>query len=124
MRVWTWYFVFGGIDATLIGRCSISDIIHGKLDQRKKHLEIDYTIGRDIKPDDIQKIANTLKEWCESCETMLSAIEHQIDRADSAKTAYVLHNDDVETEASGRTKFGRLIVANYRFNFNFILFFF
>lgn len=86
-------------------RCSFSDIIHGKLDQRKKHLEIDYTIGRDIKQDDIQKIANTLKEWCESCETMLSAIEQQIDRADSAKTAYVLHNDDVETEASGRTKF-------------------
>lgn len=76
------------------------DIIHGKLDQRKKQLEVDYTIGRDIKPEDIQKIAATLKEWCDSCESVLSTIEQQIDRANSAKGAHIMHNEKIDQEVT------------------------
>lgn len=72
------------------------DIIHGKLDQRNKQLEVDYTIGRDIKPDDIKKIAATLTEWCDSCESVLSTFESQIDRANAAKGAFIAHNEYIE----------------------------
>lgn len=74
------------------------DIIHGKLDQRNKQLEVDYAIGRDIRPEDISKISSTLQEWCDSCESVLITIENQIDRANSAKAMRIKHMDDIESE--------------------------
>lgn len=76
------------------------DIIHGKLDQKNKQLEVDYAIGRDIRPEDISKISSTLQEWCDSCESVLHTIENQIDRANAAKATRTKHTDDLEAEVS------------------------
>lgn len=96
------------------------DIIHGKLDQRKKQLEVDYTIGRDIKPDDVKKIADTLKEWCDSCESVLNTIENQIDRANSAKGAFVAHNEKIDQEVRSPSSQMHLF-PTFTFIFNFYL---
>lgn len=40
-----------------------ADIVRGKLDQKNSRLEVDYTIGRDIKPTDIDIIIQVLQEW-------------------------------------------------------------
>lgn len=77
-----------------------ADIIHGKLDQKNKQLEVDYAIGRDIRPEDICKISSTLQEWCDSCESVLHTIEIQIDRANTAKAARTKHTEDLESEVS------------------------
>lgn len=77
---------------------SFADIIHGKLDQRKSQLEVDYAIGRDIRLDDIGKISNTLLEWCQSCETVLNCVEEQIDRANAKKAVVLRHKEDIEHE--------------------------
>lgn len=61
---------------------------------------MDYTIGRDIRSEDINKIAETLQEWCESCESVLATIEEQIDRANTYKASRVKHQDDIETEVT------------------------
>lgn len=74
------------------------DIIHGKLDQRKSQLEVDYAIGRDIRLDDIGKISATLLEWCQSCETVLNCVEEQIDRANAKKAVVLRHKEDIEHE--------------------------
>lgn len=74
------------------------DIIHGKLDQKNKQLEVDYAIGRDIRPEDISKISSTLQEWCDSCESVLHTIENQIDRANLAKATRLKHTEDLEGE--------------------------
>lgn len=68
------------------------------MDQRNRQLEVDYTIGRDIRSEDISKIAETLQEWCESCETVLATIEEQIEHANANKTSWVKHQDDIESE--------------------------
>lgn len=75
-----------------------SDIIHGKLDQKNKQLEVDYAIGRDIRTEDVKKISATLQEWCDSCESVLHTIENQIDRANSAKSMRTKHTEDLESE--------------------------
>lgn len=75
-----------------------TDIIHGKLDQKNKQLEVDYAIGRDIRPEDVKKISATLQEWCDSCESVLQTIENQIDRANSAKAMRTKHTEDLESE--------------------------
>lgn len=83
--------------------CSISmltDIIHGKLDQRNSQLEVDYAIGRDIQWNDIGNISATLQEWCDSCETVLSCIEKQIERANIEKARRTKHKESIEQEVS------------------------
>lgn len=40
------------------------DIIHGKLDQRNQQVEVDFSVGRDLGPNELPNIANTLQEWC------------------------------------------------------------
>lgn len=68
------------------------------MDQKNKQLEVDYAIGRDIRPDDVKKISDTLQEWCDSCESVLQTIENQIDRANSAKAMRTKHTEDLEAE--------------------------
>lgn len=75
-----------------------TDIIHGKLDQKNKQLEVDYAIGRDIRTEDVKKISATLQEWCDSCESVLHTIENQIDRANLAKAMRTKHTEDLDTE--------------------------
>lgn len=75
-------------------------MIHGKLDQKNKMLEIDYTIGRDARPEDIGKISSTLQEWCDSCESVLHTIETQIERANAAKAAHQQHTDKIESQVN------------------------
>lgn len=76
------------------------DIIHGKLDQKNKQLEIDFALGRDIRPDDIEHISETLQEWCKSCETVLECIEVQINKANSEKASRLTHQKTIEAEVS------------------------
>lgn len=62
-----------------------ADIIRGKLDQKNNQLEVDYAIGRDIGPGDVNTMASVLQEWCDSCEAILSNIESQIHKANNTK---------------------------------------
>lgn len=77
-----------------------ADIIQGKLDQKNKQLEIDFVLGRDIRPDDIQSISETLQEWCKSCETVLECIELQINKANTDKANRLAHQKNIEAEVS------------------------
>lgn len=76
------------------------DIIHGKIDQKNKYLEVDNAIGRDIRPGDVHQIVNTLQDWCDSCETVLACIEDQIRRANAEKQRRFKHKDAVDKEVS------------------------
>ena len=38
-------------------------MIRGKLDQEEQQLEVDYTIGRDIRDDAVEEISRVLQEW-------------------------------------------------------------
>lgn len=40
-----------------------ADIVRGKLDQKNSRLEVEYTVGRDIKPADVDTIIQVLQDW-------------------------------------------------------------
>lgn len=84
----------------LIIEAIYADIIHGKLDQKNKQLEIDYAIGRDIRSDDVAQIVETLQEWCDSCETVLTSIEEQINRANKEKSRRLKHKERIDNEVN------------------------
>ncbi|XP_044734439.1 COP9 signalosome complex subunit 7b isoform X2 [Chrysoperla carnea] len=82
----------------LIIEAIYADIIHGKLDQKNSQLEVDYAIGRDIRPADVGIIISTLQEWCDSCEAVLSCVETQIHRANAEKNRKNKHKEAIELE--------------------------
>lgn len=84
----------------LIIEAIYADIIHGKLDQKNKQLEVDYAIGRDIRKGNVSEIVETLQEWCDSCETILACLENQIHRANTEKQKRLKHKECIETEVS------------------------
>jgi len=81
-----------------------AEIIQGKLDQSRGLLEVDTTIGRDIRKDDIPTITNTLESWCEACDNVLVTLQNQIDRANSERAQKVQRKDALEQEIANLKK--------------------
>ena len=40
-----------------------ADIIRGKLDQKHQQLEVDFAVGRDLRPEHVQEISKVLHSW-------------------------------------------------------------
>jgi len=40
-----------------------ADIIRGKLDQKHQQLEVDFAVGRDLRPEHVQEISKVLDSW-------------------------------------------------------------
>ena len=40
-----------------------ADIVRGKLDQKNQQLEVDFAVGRDLRPEQIGDIISVLEEW-------------------------------------------------------------
>ena len=47
----------------LIIEAIYQDVIKGKLDQKRKQLEIEYTMGRDLRPGQIDQMLEVLGAW-------------------------------------------------------------
>jgi COP9 signalosome complex subunit 7 len=62
----------------LIIDCIYQGIIKGRLDQQRKHLEIDFAIGRDLRPGQLETMIATLINWNQKAETLLHSIEDKI----------------------------------------------
>jgi len=82
----------------LIIEAIYADVIHGKLDQKNGIVEVDYAIGRDIKPEDQPNIIATLQSWCDTCDTMLTNIDQLITHANQDKEKHNKHRNSLEQE--------------------------
>jgi len=56
-------------------------LLDGKLDQRRKHLEVEFTIGRDIKPEQLDEMMAVLTQWSTQSESLLKTIKEKIQHA-------------------------------------------
>jgi COP9 signalosome complex subunit 7 len=81
-----------------------ADIIRGKLDQKHQHLEVDYAIGRDIRPGNIAEITAVLEEWCSGCETILKNLETQVKKANERKEHEIKVVAQIEQEVTNLKK--------------------
>lgn len=53
----------GFVFQDLIIEVIYADIVHGKLDQKNQQLEVDYALGRDIRPEAVPEIVSVLQDW-------------------------------------------------------------
>lgn len=69
------------------------DIIQGKLDQRNQQVEVDCSVGRDLGPNELPNIVNTLQEWSVSplwaCAHTLLCLSYQISNSISLSLSQV-----------------------------------
>lgn len=82
----------------LIIEAIYSDLIHGKLDQKRQQLEVEFSIGRDIRPENISEISRVLDEWCCGCDALLKNIETQIAKANTNREKRISTEQAIEQE--------------------------
>jgi len=65
------------------------DVLRGRLDQKQSQLEVEYTIGRDVPPSDVQRLLDDLKSWSQTTASVLSALDDKLASltAESARAA-------------------------------------
>ncbi|CAE6466245.1 unnamed protein product [Rhizoctonia solani] len=56
------------------------DVLKGKLDQKEARIEIEYTIGRDLEPDNVglEVLLGKLRDWSSRTATVIQALDDQI----------------------------------------------
>lgn len=79
-------------------------VVTGELNQENNHLEVDWTVGRDVGPNDIDTMIDTLQQWCDSCESVLSTVQARIVDANHTKQEVLKHRAAVENEISSVKK--------------------
>jgi len=59
-------------------------LVKGKLDQKKQVFEVEYAIGRDIGPDDVDHMLSSIQSWFSTSQELLKSIDKNIQSANLA----------------------------------------
>jgi COP9 signalosome complex subunit 7 len=82
----------------LIIEAIYQDVIKGKLDQKRKQLEIEYTMGRDLRPGQIDQMLEVLGAWSQTSEEILKVIDTKIVQVRDAAVENKKQKDEYEKE--------------------------
>ncbi|XP_060868025.1 COP9 signalosome complex subunit 7b-like [Metopolophium dirhodum] len=88
----------------LIIEAIYSNVVSGELDQQSDYLEVDWTVGRDVESNDIDNMIDTLQQWCDSCENVLSTVQARIVDANRTKQDVLKHRAAVDNEVASVKK--------------------
>lgn len=88
----------------LIIEAIYSNVVTGELNQESDYLEVDWTVGRDVGPSEIDSMIDTLQQWCDSCENVLSTVQARIVDANRTKQDVLKHRATVENEIANVKK--------------------
>ncbi|KAI6102693.1 hypothetical protein EDD16DRAFT_1633837 [Pisolithus croceorrhizus] len=54
------------------------DILRGKFDQKEQQLEIEYTMGRDLEPGQLERVLVALQNWASTTASVLDALDKKL----------------------------------------------
>jgi len=81
------------------------DVLRGRLDQKEQQLELEYTMGRDLRPGQLEQLLNALKNWSgqtaqviATLDSKLTQIAQQQDELQQNSEAYNQHRHDLLIE--------------------------
>ncbi|XP_076888747.1 COP9 signalosome complex subunit 7-like [Bidens hawaiensis] len=67
----------------LINECMYAGIVRGKLNQQRRSFEVQFAIGRDLRPGQLGNMIHTLSDWLGTSDSLLITIQEKIKWADS-----------------------------------------
>ncbi|KAE9527229.1 hypothetical protein AGLY_012927 [Aphis glycines] len=88
----------------LIIEAIYSNVVSGELDQQSDYLEVDWTVGRDVGVNDVDNMIDTLQQWCDSCENVLSTVQARIVDANRTKQEVLKHRAAIDNEVTNVKK--------------------
>ncbi|KAJ1887896.1 COP9 signalosome complex subunit 7b, partial [Coemansia sp. IMI 209127] len=71
----------------LVIESTYKKLIAAKLDQKRRVVEINHVIGRDVRREDLEDIYSKLELWAETCDEALGDISTEIDIANNNASA-------------------------------------
>eukprot|EP00257_Ricinus_communis_P024294 XP_015584465.1 COP9 signalosome complex subunit 7 isoform X1 [Ricinus communis] len=80
----------------LINECMYAGIVRGKLDQLRRCFEVQFAAGRDLRPEQLGNMLQTLSNWLSTSENLLVSIQEKIKWADTMSELDKRHRKDVE----------------------------
>ncbi|XP_048228400.1 COP9 signalosome complex subunit 7 isoform X2 [Ricinus communis] len=80
----------------LINECMYAGIVRGKLDQLRRCFEVQFAAGRDLRPEQLGNMLQTLSNWLSTSENLLVSIQEKIKWADTMSELDKKHRKDVE----------------------------
>ncbi|XP_052211137.1 COP9 signalosome complex subunit 7-like isoform X2 [Diospyros lotus] len=80
----------------LINECMYVGIVRGKLDQLRRCLEVQFAVGRDLRPGQLGSMIQTLSKWLSTSDNLLFSIQEKIKWADTMSELDKKHRKEVE----------------------------
>jgi len=90
------------------------DVLRGRLDQKEQQLELEYTMGRDLRPGQLEALLASLRSWSDqtaqamaSLETHISAISSSHSQRATADAEYNTLRADILAEIAAQRKLAK-----------------
>ncbi|XP_023005065.1 COP9 signalosome complex subunit 7-like isoform X5 [Cucurbita maxima] len=80
----------------LINECMYAGIVRGKLDQLRRCFEVQFAAGRDLKPEQLGSMIQTLSNWLTTSDNLSVSIQEKIKWADNMCGLNKKHRKEVE----------------------------
>ncbi|XP_022959597.1 COP9 signalosome complex subunit 7-like isoform X2 [Cucurbita moschata] len=80
----------------LINECMYAGIVRGKLDQLQRCFEVQFAAGRDLKPEQLGSMIQTLSNWLTTSDNLSVSIQEKIKWADNMSGLDKKHRKEVE----------------------------
>ncbi|PIA30862.1 hypothetical protein AQUCO_05300004v1 [Aquilegia coerulea] len=80
----------------LINDCMYAGIVRGKLDQLRRCFEVQFAAGRDLRPEQLGGMIQTLETWLNTSDNLLHSIQEKIKWADTMSELDKKHRKEVE----------------------------
>ncbi|THU44980.1 hypothetical protein C4D60_Mb02t13070 [Musa balbisiana] len=80
----------------LINECMYAGIVRGKLDQLRRCFEVQFAAGRDLRPEQLDNMIQTLSDWLGTSDSLLHLIQEKIKWADIMSETNKKHKKEIE----------------------------
>ncbi|KAF8308617.1 hypothetical protein DL93DRAFT_2142175 [Clavulina sp. PMI_390] len=64
-----------------------AELIRGKFDQKNQHFEVSYSLGRDLRPAQLESLLGALRDWSNRTASVLTSLDNKITALDDAEKA-------------------------------------
>ncbi|KAG9011397.1 hypothetical protein FRB90_007342 [Tulasnella sp. 427] len=90
------------------------DVLKGRLDQKEQQLELEYTMGRDIRPGQLEELLAALKSWSSQTEQVINALDTKLtqiaahqDQEKADGESFVAHRNHMLVEVAVQKKLAK-----------------
>jgi len=84
------------LEDLIITDCIYAGCVRGRLDQRGQCLHVEHALARDVPPEGISRIVESLEKWLSNAKEVMEGLEAQVRWAGDATTAAVRCREDRE----------------------------